>query len=278
MEQPIHKGTQTIEENELYYELYQHPEERPTLILLHGFLSSTFCYRKLLSILTEKYTVYLIDIPPFGQSGKSSKYTYSLTNIAKTILTFIDMHKLEKVILIGHSMGGQIGLNMCKQRPDLIEKIILLAGSGYLAAPSRWLKRASYVPFFSYFVKRYLEKSGIEKNLRQVVYDQSMIDDDMRDGYTAPFLQGKAIFKALGKMARDKEDDLTENDLHTIHTNCLLLWGRYDKVVPLSIGKRLHKDLPCSQLIIIEDTGHLLPEEKPEEVFHHINNFITNEG
>lgn len=276
MEIPAYKGTQTVKDSEIYYELYQHSEDRPTLILLHGFLSSTFSYRKLLSFLTQKYTVYLLDIPPFGQSGKSNKYTYTVTNLAKTILTFIEMHKLENVILIGHSMGGQICLNMSKQRPDLVDKIILLAGSGYLAAPSIWLKRASHLPFFPYFVKRYLEKSGIEKNLRQVVYNQSMIDDEMRDGYTAPFLQGKAIFQALGKLARDKEDDLSEQDLHTITTSCLLLWGRYDKVVPLSIGNRLHKDLPSSQLIVIEDAGHLLPEEKPGEVFFQIDNFINN--
>jgi pimeloyl-ACP methyl ester carboxylesterase len=45
-------------------------------------------------------------------------------------------------------------------------------------------------------------------------------------------------------------------------------------VVPLSIGERLHEDLPNSELVVIEDSGHLLPEEKPEEVYQLIKGFI----
>lgn len=122
-------------------------------------------------------------------------------------------------------------------------------------------------------VKKWLAKSGIEKNLQNVVYDRSLIDDEMRNGYMEPFLNDD-IFKALAKMIRDREGDLPEDDLQQIQTRCLLIWGEKDRVVPLATGKRLNKDLPNSKLIIIKNTGHLLPEEKPEEVFTYIQEFL----
>ena len=115
------------------------------------------------------------------------------------------------------------------------------------------MKMVSYLPFFSFGIKRYLQKSGIEKNLKNVVHDPAMIDDEMRQGYLGPFIKKHDIFRALGRMLRDKEVDLLKEDLYTIHTPCLLIWGRHDRVVPLNIGQRLHEDLPNSELVVFED-------------------------
>ena len=269
----IEKGIDTAGKIDLYYEHYQHDKARETIVLLHGFLSSAFCFRSLIPLLKQDYNVLALDLPPFGKSGKNSRYLYSYSSIANTAAGFLERRGLSDVILAGHSMGGQICLYMERQCPGRFRSIILLAGSGYLpAAPAKY-RRLTYLPFFPLAVKHYLGKTGIEGSLKNVVYNRELIDEDMRNGYGEPFMGKNHIFRALGKMLRDREGDLPEEELRKVKAHCLLIWGRHDRVVPLSIGERLSRDLPNARLCVLEDAGHLLPEEKPEEVSRLIRDF-----
>lgn len=259
---------------DLYYEHFQNAKAKKTLIFLHGFLSSSFCFRKIIPLLGCDYEIFSVDLPPFGKSGKSMDFTYSYNNIAKTLLAFLDTKSIKNPTLIGHSMGGQICLHMAKLSPEKFDKLILLASSGYLRRARKLPIALSYFPYFHLFVKLQLARSGVEANLRQVVHDPSLITAEMVGGYAEPFLESDEIFRGLVKLLRDREGDLTSEYLKTIQHPCLLLWGRHDKIVPLTTGIRLHKDLPCSTLEIIEGAGHLLPEEKPEETAQRIKAFI----
>ncbi len=267
------KGKQKINGNDLYYEHYLHETSSKTILLIHGFLSSTFSFRRLIPLLCQEYNVISIDFPPFGKSGKSTRYVYSYNNIAKSILSLLEQLHIREFVAIGHSMGGQITLNIAYLRPDFVEKVVLLCSSGYLERSKQSLIYLSYLPFFHLFVKRYLEKSGVMKNLQNVVFNQQLIDEELFQGYMEPFLN-EEIFKGLARLLRHREGDLSEEILHKIETPCLLIWGEEDKVVPLSIGKRLQKDLKNSRLIVLSETGHLVPEERPKEVFQHIVSFL----
>lgn len=243
------------------------------MILLHGFLSSSFSFRKLIPFLNKEFRVIAIDIPPFGKSGKSRNFRYTYENMAKTVLALLDALHCKNIYAAGHSMGGQIVLNMMHIRPCLIQKGILLCSSGYLARARTPLIMSTYIPLFSRYVKYYLGKTGVLGNLKTVVYDQSLIDEAMVNGYTEPFNQS-AIFPALAMMLRHREGDLSEDILRTIETECLLLWGEHDRVVPVQTGKRLAADLPNSKLVIFKEAGHLIPEEVPEHVYREMRDFI----
>lgn len=274
MENIIEKQFIHINGNSIYFESFrQHPSSKKTIILLHGFLSSSFSFRRLVPYLINEYNVISIDLPPFGQSGKSRRYKYSYKNLAMTVIQLVEKMHLNKIILLGHSMGGQISLYIAHLRPDLIDKVVLLCSSAYLKKSKPHLVLASYLPFSHLFVKRWLERSGLENNLRLVVYNQSIIDEEMAEGYLAPFLKDD-IFSALAKLIRDREGDLTADIINKIQVPCLLLWGEQDKIVPLQTGKQLQKDLNNSKLIVLKETGHLLPEERPEEVYEYIREFI----
>lgn len=274
MEPSYEKGHHHIFGNELYYEHYKNVAASQTLILIHGFLSSTFSYRRLIPFLAEDYALLSVDLPPFGQSGKSSAYVYSYENMAKSIIALAEKLEMKNIVPVGHSMGGQISLNMAYYRPDVVGKVVLLGGSGYLERSKQSLITLSYLPFFHLFVKRHLAKSGVLNNLQRVVYNQGMIDDEMYDGYMKPFLN-EEIFKGLTRLLRHREGDLPEHTLRQIEADCLLIWGEHDRVVPLQIGKRLHQDLKHSKLIVLKETGHLVPEERPEEVSQHIKQFLS---
>lgn len=273
MEQAVLNGKQQINDIDVYYEWYPNEAPKGTMVLLHGFLSSTFSFRRLIPLLNQEYEVLSVDLPPFGKSGKSNSFEYSYKNMALTVIHLIKQLGLKNVTLVGHSMGGQIVLNILHLQPGIAEKAVLLCSSGYLKRSRLPLIFTSYIPFFHLYVKFWLARSGVKQNLQQVVYDHSLITDEMLYGYLQPFLEDD-IFIALTRMIRDREGDLPEQVLAKIETPCLLIWGEHDRVVPLQTGERLKKDLKNSQLIVLEETGHLVPEERPEEVYSFIQNFL----
>ncbi|SEM61002.1 Pimeloyl-ACP methyl ester carboxylesterase [Mesobacillus persicus] len=266
-------GSKTINGVEIYYEHYDHPSSTETVVLIHGFLSSLFSFRHLVPLLKERFSIVSVDLPPFGRSGHSPMFKYSYKNIAYTVVKLLEELNIPKYHLIGHSMGGQIALNILYHYPNYAEKAILLCSSGYSKQAKRPLILASYLPFFHLFIKQYLARSGLEKNLKNVVYNQSLIDDKMRNGYLSPFLENR-IFKGLTGLLRHREGDLPSSSLREIRTPCLLIWGDHDKVVPLEVGKRLATDLAHSELVVLKETGHLVPEERPNEVYQQIKTFI----
>ncbi|WP_108670708.1 alpha/beta fold hydrolase [Peribacillus acanthi] len=263
----------TVNGNNVYYELYSNPASSHTLVMLHGFLSSSFSYRKLIPLLVKEYSILTVDLPPFGKSGKDISYTYSYENLAKTVLQLTANLNIGQFSVVGHSMGGQISLNMMKLEPERVKNGVLLCSSGYLKRANRRLIYSSFIPYFHLYVKLWLARSGVRKNLQNVVHNQALIDDEMLFGYLQPFLEDD-IFRALTRMIRDREGDLSQEMLKTISTPCLLIWGEHDRVVPLRTGKQLHKDIPNSKLVILKEAGHLVPEEKPEEVANHLKQFL----
>lgn len=86
MEQGVLTGHQQVNNINIYYEFYPKSTTDKTVILLHGFLSSTFTFRHLIPLLKQDYQVLSVDLPPFGKSDKSSSYVYSYKNLAQTVI------------------------------------------------------------------------------------------------------------------------------------------------------------------------------------------------
>jgi pimeloyl-ACP methyl ester carboxylesterase len=257
----------------VYYELHGYTPAKPAIVLVHGFLSSSFSFRRLIPLLTEDFSVITVDLPPFGQSEKSLTFVYSYKNLAQLVIQLIQKLRLPKVILVGHSMGGQISLNIAKLQPNLVDKIILICSSGYLSRAHSGLVFSSYVPYFYLWVKSWLARKGVTGSLKNVVYDLNLIDEEMIEGYMKPFYDER-IFRALTRMIRDREGDLSSKELQSIETPSLLIWGEEDRVVPINIGKRLQQDIKNSTFISFQKTGHLVPEEKPEAIQRHMFDFL----
>ncbi|HET7627964.1 MAG TPA: alpha/beta hydrolase [Bacillales bacterium] len=264
-----------IDKINIYYET--HACRKPssdTVVLIHGYLSSVFSFRRIIPLLRETCSVVAIDLPGFGDSDKTKAFTYSLANYGNFIHKVLNRLNIEKAVLVGHSMGGQIALHAARQAPSRVHKLILLASSGYLKPFDKKMILLSYLPFFSVFVKRMFAKKNAEEVLHEVVNDPSIIDRLMIDRYVKP-LQSRSFYKAMVGLLRQHGGDLTSQQLRDIQVPVQLLWGKQDRIVPLSIGEQLQNDLPNAKLHVINDSGHLLPEEKPEEVFRHLSAFLN---
>lgn len=239
--------------------------EKPPIVLVHGFVASSYTFHPIMSLLAQHFSVIAIDLPGFGRSEKSTTFHYTYENYANLIITLLDHFNLEHVHIAGHSMGGQIALYTARQHSKRIGKLVLINSSAYWGRVYKWARMATYLPFSHLAVKRVVLKNDVESTLKNVLYDPSLITEELIQEYSKP-LQEKKFYKALGRFIRQREGDLTRDELLKIHTPTLLIWGKDDTVVPLVAGKQLKNDLPHATLICYEKAGHLITEEYPEDI------------
>ena len=243
--------------------------DKPPILLIHGFASSTYTFRRIIPLLQKKFSIIAVDLPGFGKSEKSTSFVYSFENYAKLMIECIHKFGFANTHIVAHSMGGQIALNMARIAPDKINKLILLSSSGYLKRSKKLLIISSYLPFFEKVIHYYIGRKDVKYHLGNVFFNQSLINDELVREFGRPLAE-KGFYKALIRLIRHREGDLLPKQLQDIQVPTLLIWGEEDRVVPVEVGKQLVQDLPDAKLITYEKTGHLITEERPELVFKNI--------
>ncbi len=111
------------------------PQDAPTILLLHGFPSSSHQFRHLIPILSTKYHVVAPDLPGFGftEVPESRKYKYTFENIATSIEAFLDVLRIKKFSVYVFDYGAPTGFRIALRRPEAIQAIFSQNGNAYEA-------------------------------------------------------------------------------------------------------------------------------------------------
>ncbi|SHN26262.1 alpha/beta fold hydrolase [Gracilibacillus kekensis] len=114
---------------------YREAGERnnPTILLLHGFPSSSHMYRNLITILMNEYHIIAPDYPGFGNSDQPGmdEFDYTFDNIALLINQFVEKLNLEKYSIYIHDYGAPVGFRLATKHPERIQAIITQNGNAY---------------------------------------------------------------------------------------------------------------------------------------------------
>ena len=160
--------------------------DKPPILLIHGFASSTYTFRRIIPLLQKQFSVIAIDLPGFGKSEKSTSFIYSFQNYAKLMIECIHQFGISNTAIVAHSMGGQIALNMAILAPEKINKLILLCSSGYLKRTKKLLIYSSYLPFFEKFIHYYVGRKDVRDHLKNVFFNQTLINEEIINEFAKP--------------------------------------------------------------------------------------------
>ncbi len=97
--------------------------ENPVIVILHGFFASSRNWRKIATLLADRYHVYALDLRNHGASGHHPNMGYP--DMAEDVLAFLDTHRLSRPVLLGHSMGGKVAMWLALQHPERIGGLIV---------------------------------------------------------------------------------------------------------------------------------------------------------
>jgi pimeloyl-ACP methyl ester carboxylesterase len=265
-----------------------HVEGRPQgriAVLIHGWSSSWYATSPLLPFLSQRYHCMAIDLPGYGESpplpnrATISRYAELVENIIRDATAASPA----PVVLIGHSMGGMIGLEVALRAPQLIERMVLLC-------PTISGKLSMFINLFmSPFVL--LERFPVTRKLVEVVEPQVLNLTDRllrpalfadRTGITVQEykrIRSDARRPGQGRVRAECFWAMRQNDLRgklgDIKTPALVIWGMEDNTVPLRDAGVVAKEWPNADLRVIPNAGHWPQFETPEITERYVRAFLS---
>jgi pimeloyl-ACP methyl ester carboxylesterase len=238
---------------------YRDVGEGPPLVLLHGFLSDSRCWKPQLAGLSDTFRVLAWDAPGAGSSSDPPE-TITTADWARRLARFLDVVGIERARILGLSWGGILAQVFYGMYPDRVLTLILCdtyagwKGSLPELACNKRLERClseSWLPAGE-FVPRWVPE-----------YFTESASDDLKEEMSAIV----SDFHPLGfrLMARSSADTDTTELLPKIEVPTLLVWGDDDRRSPLYIAEQFRDAIPDAELTIIANAGHVSNMEQPEE-------------
>lgn len=237
-----------------------------TLVLLHGFGESLFTWRAIIDPLATRYRVVAFDLPGFGGSSKPPG-DYGLEAMTERVNDFIDRWVAGPVILVGHSMGGEIAASVALSRPDRIAALVLIAPAGWGVSlggitDTMYPEKARLISWYLSSRAFALPEHDPEwLGEPAAAARHTLVTDSSYRQATATLLQ-QFDFRAL----RGRFDQVKQP--------VLLLWGTLDPVVPFFLAESLTSTLPCVTFRPIPGAIHRPQVEVPDTVRSLISEFL----
>jgi pimeloyl-ACP methyl ester carboxylesterase len=253
----------------------------PPVVALHGFGASTYTWRRVLGDLAASHRVYAVDLKGSGRSPKPRDGCYSMRDQAALVLDLIAERGLTGLTLVGHSFGGGVALvtalDLVRMRPGTLVSLILFASPAYRQRLPAFI-RALRVPLLGPLGQRLIPLPvQVRTVLRLAYHNDTLITDDAVAAYASPLGMpgGRYALRATADQIVPADIDALITQYSSINVPTLLIWGRHDKIVPLAAGERLHRAIPGSSLLVIDDAGHIPHEETPERVRPVLREFLA---
>lgn len=255
----------------------------PPLVLVHGLLGYSFCFRFNLEELARHSTFYALDLPGTGFSSREPEIRSDLESLAEFLLSFIEQLGLKKPTLLGSSHGGAIVLfaaSLARERRNPLGPLILVSpvnpwsrfGRRRAAiigsAPGSLVFRCispAIAPLHGYFLSR-------------MYGNPAALTRETINGYSAAIRQRGTITHLLGRVRQWGRDlDLLKPEIQRCKDlPVLLIWGDRDRAVDPGSAQPLMRVLPRAKLAVIPGAGHLPFEEAPAEFNQIVLDFLAH--
>jgi pimeloyl-ACP methyl ester carboxylesterase len=252
----------------------------PPALLVHAYGANKSAWRHVCAGLEDTLSYIALDLPGSGASPAPTDYSYTLENLADSLNLFIEARDLRGLTIIAHSLGAAITLiallNHKRTLMQRVNRLCLIAGVGI---------NQQFPMFFNSLRSNLIgwmitELIPLEWQvniiLRYCYYDRSKITSDQVHNYVNS-LRSRAVGYALRETARlidIRHLSTYSNRLSELTIPCLLIWGKEDRVIPLTQGEKLRQLLPLAQLEVIDHCGHIPHEECPTAIVSAIRQFV----
>jgi pimeloyl-ACP methyl ester carboxylesterase len=234
----------------------------PTIVLLHGWSAFKELWWSTLIALAPYAHAYAPDMPGHGDSPLLG--STSMRQIAERIERFCATRDDDRIVLIGHSMGGNIALELTLSRPDLVERLVLVDAAVQPAEMPMYTR--SYLDQkFGWPVLRTSMAAA-----RQISLVGRLVPHEHQGGVLLPALRrvtymGRHDADALRVLL----DSLFENPigqrLAGVHVPTLVISGEFDPLVPPPLSQRVAAAIPGAQYAVIRRAAHNPMDERPRE-------------
>jgi pimeloyl-ACP methyl ester carboxylesterase len=213
----------------------------PALLLLHGVMGSLHSWQGWVDQLSPHYRIVRMDLPGFGNSGHSASDDYSPEHALELIDQLCAHLHLERLSIAGNSLGGFFAWYYAANRPERMEKLILLDPIGY---PQK------LPPLIS------LMSLPLLGGLAGYLSPDTLLERLIRARTPAAMVQ-------ISRQLRSFDGELARH-IPRLRCPTMLMWGQEDRWVPVELLDAWRRDLPSAQVKVYPGVGHAPMEQVPE--------------
>ena len=256
----------------------------PALLLLHGLGCDHTTWEPVLRSLAKKYTVIAPDLLGHGRSAKP-RADYSVGGYANGMRDLLTVLGVDKVTVVGHSLGGGVAMQFAYQFPERTERMILVAPGG-LGPEVTPMIRAVSMPGFKVAMSvltlpgvRHLGIAGMRALSRTGLALTHDLDEvaEIYDSFKDPAARAaishvvRAVVDARGQIVT-----MVDRAYLTQEMPMLVVWGNEDKVIPVEHADRAMVIAPGAHVEVLGNSGHFPHKDHPERFVKIVNDFIRS--
>jgi len=242
-----------------------------TIVLIHGLSDTLNYWDELVIKLKDKYRIIRYDLRGHGKSSLGHD-DISIDTYTNDLYEILDKENINRISIVGFSLGSSIGLNFTIKYPEKVSSLILLSTIDHLTPHQKILftnlRNALNNSFADYF-----------DMILPMIYCPKYIEDNKDEfeiikEYASDVVDCNAFIKAI-----DAIISLDLNDkVQKISTPTLMLAGKYDEICPLDMQQQIHNNINKSELIVFENLKHnLLVEDNTKKILMILEKFLKKQ-
>ncbi len=250
----------------------------PPLVAIHGLGGTKGSFLPTVAALGARHRVIALDLPGFGDSDKPIGASYHARFFARGVIALLDTLELERVHLIGNSLGGRVALEVGLLYPDRVDRLVLLCPS--LA----WRRERPWAPLLrltrpEFGLVQLAPRPLIDAFMRRLIpgadggWTAAGVDEFLR-AYLTP--AGRAAFYAAARHIYLEEPHGEGGfwpRLRDLQADALFVWGRRDRLVPIAFERHVADALPHARHLEL-DCGHVPQIERPRQTHDAVGEFL----
>ncbi len=238
------------------------------ILLIHGTSASLHTWEGWVRALKGQRRVITLDLPGFGLTGPfSGQYKpgdYHGDTYARFVLDLLDTLKLQRVVLGGNSLGGEVAWRTAAMAPERVASLVLVdaAGPAFTPASVPMGFRIARIPVLNRISEFALPRALVAEGVANVYGDPSRVKPELVDRYFELTLR-EGNRRALRERMQGLVNGEHAERITTLQQPTLILWGSLDRLIPPAIGREFQRQIKGSQLVVLDGLGHVPQEEDP---------------
>ena len=251
------------------------------VLLIHGFGGFLETWAFNIPPLSKRYRVYAIDLPGHGLSDKP-KSGYTTAFAIEHAEDIMETLGIERAIMIGHSLGGAVSINIALNLPKRVSRLVLVDSAG-LSPRLPWLYRLSSLPVLGNILMSLAVGPALERSNKRLFYNAPVLPQDMLDILMTNAYRTRAK-KTLLEIVRHnvglrgpRPETVLLGRLPQLQLPTLFVHGAQDRIFPLEHVREAFSLAPNSRVKIFDQCGHCPHIEKVVEFNETVMSFLESD-
>lgn len=254
------------------------------LLFVHGNPTWSFAWRKFLTDLSPDYRTIAVDHMGCGLSDKPVDYPYSLEKHVQNLCDLIEKLDLRNITLVAHDWGGAIGMGAATRLPDRFSRFVLCNTAAFRSDQIPFRIAICRIPLLGKIALCRFNAFS-RAALKMAVAKPRNMTSEVQSGYLAPydswrnrqgvyrFVQDIPLYPTHPSYDTLKqiEEGLAQFQQHPV----LLMWGMQDWCFTPQFLRRFQQFFPQAESLEIEDAGHYVFEDSPDQMLPRLRKFLT---